>query len=226
MSSRTVLFAAFVAVLAALGIATTTVAFRPAAASMNAPANVGVVNLSTIVDRMKERQEWDVRLKSLESAITEEGRARRAKLEATAKEIEPISEGTERESRIDQFRMQEIKDTEWLNIKKLEIDRERSLKWQSLYRSIREGTKKLSEREGLDLVIVDDSKTELRVQRNEKVPMEAQALEQIASLRVLFGSKAIDVTEKLLVQIDNDRSLAAPANSSAIPTNLPAAAPR
>ena len=68
---------------------------------MNAPANVGVVNLSTVIDRMKERQEWEVRLKALESAISEEGRARRAKLEASAKEIEPMSEGAERESRID-----------------------------------------------------------------------------------------------------------------------------
>lgn len=182
---------------------------------MNAPANVGVVNLSTVIDRMKERQEWEVRLKALESAITEEGRARRAKLETSAKEIEPMSEGAERESRIDQYRMQEIKDNEWFNMKKLEIDRERSLKWQSLYRSIREGTKKLAEREGLDVVLVDDSKTELRVQRNEKVPMEAQALEQIAALRVLFGSKAVDVSEKLLVQLDNDRSLAAPAGTTA-----------
>ncbi len=223
MTTRRAFLAAFLAILVTLAIATTSGAFRPAAASMNAPANVGVVNLSTIVDRMKERQEWDVRLKALESAITEEGRARRTKLEAFAKEIEPMSEGTERESRIDQFRMQEIKDAEWLNGKKLEIDRERSLKWQSLYRSIREGTRKLSEREGLDLVIVDDSKTELRVQRNEKVPMEAQALEQIASLRVLFGSKAIDVTEKLLVQLDNDRSLGAATGASGLPN--PASTP-
>ena len=97
---------------------------------MNAPANVGVVNLSTVIDRMKERQEWEVRLKALESAL------------------------------------------------------------------------------------VDDSKTELRVQRNEKVSMEAQALEQIAALRMLFGSKAVDVSEKLLVQLDNDRSLAAPAGTT------------
>ncbi len=220
MTTRHAFLAACFAILATLTIATTTDAFRPSNASMNAPANVGVVDLSTIIDRMKERQEWDVRLKALESTITEEGRARRAKLEAFAKEIEPMSEGAERESRIDQFRMQEIKDAEWLNGKKLELDRERSLKWQSLYRSIREGTKKLSEREGLDLVLVDDSKTELRVQRNDKVPMEAQALEQIASLRVLFGSKAIDVSEKLLVQLDNDRSLSAPPAATGIPSTL------
>ncbi len=214
MSRHTLVFAAVISAAAALALAATSGAFRPASASMNAPANVGVVNLSTVIDRMKERQEWEVRLKALESAISEEGRARRAKLEASAKEIEPMSEGAERESRIDRYRMQEIKDNEWFNMKKLEIDRERSLKWQSLYRSIREGTKKLAEREGLDVVLVDDSKTELRVQRNEKVPMEAQALEQIAALRMLFGSKAVDVSEKLLVQLDNDRSLAAPAGTT------------
>ena len=98
-------------------------------------------------------------------------------------------------------------------LKELELDRERSLKWQAVYRAVREGAAKLAENERLDMIVVDDSKIELQTQRaKDAPPLETQAKSQISQLRVLYAGKSIDVTEKLIVQINNSRSTATAAS--------------
>ena len=86
-------------------------------------------------------------------------------------------------------------------------DRERSLKWQAIYRAVREGAARLADSEKFDMIVVDDSKIEIQTQRaKDAPPLEAQAKAQITQLRVLNAGKSIDVTEKLIVQINNNRS--------------------
>ena len=92
--------------------------------------------------------------------------------------------------------------------KELEVDRETSLKWQAVYRSVREGAKKLAEAEKYDLIVVDDSRVEIRTQRAQNAPsLTQQAQSQISQLRVLYAGRTVDVTDKLIVQINNARSL-------------------
>ena len=72
---------------------------------------------------------------------------------------------------------------------------------------MREAAKRLAETEGYDLVLVDDSRIEIRTQRGQNAPgLEAQAQSQIAQLRVLYSSRTVDVTEKIIVQINNARA--------------------
>ena len=94
-------------------------------------------------------------------------------------------------------------------MKELELDREKSLKWQAVYRSVREGAARLAEAERYELIVVDDSKIELQVQRSKDAPpLEVQVKSQIAQIRVLHSAKTVDVTEKLVVQINNARASA------------------
>ena len=94
-------------------------------------------------------------------------------------------------------------------MKDLELDRERSLKWQSIYRSVRDGAAKLAADEKYELVVVDDSKLDIQPQRSKDAPpLEVQVKSQIAQIRVLHSAKSVDVTEKLIVQINNARASA------------------
>ncbi|MEY3025827.1 MAG: OmpH family outer membrane protein [Phycisphaerales bacterium] len=187
-------------------------ALRPSIAPAP-PTSVGVVNLDALFDRLDEAAEWDVKLRNLEAGVGAELQSRRAELEALGREIETMAEGPAKDGKIDDLRLMRLRIEQWTGMKELELDRERSLKWQSLYRAIREGAAKLSENEGYQLILVDDSKIEIKTQRGrEAPPLETQAQGQIAALRVLHAARVVDVTEKLRVQINNARA-AAPAGN-------------
>lgn len=197
------------ALLAAGFLAGSADARRPSAV-FAAPTAIGVVNMASVFDRLNEAAEWDVKIKNLEAKIGEEAQARRKELESGAKELEAMAEGPDKERRLDGLRLKKLQVEQWLMMKDLEVDRERSLKWQSVYRAVREGSAKLCEQEKLDLVMVDDSKIEIQVQRSKDAPpLETQAKSQISALRILHSAKTVDVTEKLIVQINNNRAAGA-----------------
>ena len=114
-----------------------------------------------------------------------------------------------RSQKIDMLRLKKLQAEQWGVMKELELDRERSLKWQSVYRAVREGAAKLAEAEKFDLIMVDASRIEISTQRaKDAPPLETQAKSQISALRILHAAKTIDVTEKLIVQINNSRGSA------------------
>jgi hypothetical protein len=118
-----------------------------------------------------------------------------------------MANGSEKDARLDELRLKKLQAEQWSGLKELEVDRERSLKWQAVYRTLREGAKQLAEAEKYELIIVDDSRIEIQTQRSQNSPpLEAQAKGQIAELRVLYAGKLIDVTDKLIVQLNNARS--------------------
>ena len=187
------------------------------------PTAIGVIDLAKLFDGLGECAEWDVRIKALEARVMDEARARKASLESGLKEVEAMTEGVEKENRLDALRLQKLQAEQRSLGCEMEADRERSLKWQSVYRSVREGAKKLGEAEGYQLVVIDDSKIEIQTQRAQNSPpLETQAKGQIAQLRVLYADRTIDVTDKLIVQLNNKRSSSVtPASSSATTATKP-----
>jgi hypothetical protein len=157
---------------------------------MAPPSAIGVVNMATVFDRLNEAAEWDV-------------------------QIEAMADGPEKEQKLDALRLKKLQSEQWGMMKELELDRERSLKWQSIYRAVREGAARLSDAEKFDLILVDDSKIEITTQRGkDQPPLETQAKSQISALRILHSAKTIDVTEKLIVQINNSRGSSAASAST------------
>jgi len=200
--------------IATLGfLGTSAQAIRPIAVPAP-PTAVGTVDLARLFDSLAAAKEWDVRIKELEAKAMDDGRAKKAALDASLKEVEAMAAGPEKDTRMDAMRLARLQAEQWSQLKELEVDRERSLKWQAIYRSVREGARKLAEAEGYGMIVVDDSRIEITTQRGQNAPpLETQAKSQIASLRVLYAGKSIDVTDKLRVQLDNDRT-GSPANAT------------
>ena len=172
------------------------------------PSAIGIVDMATVFDKLVESAEWDVKIKALEARAGEEMGRRKADLDALAKELEALSDGAEKDAKLDSLRLKRLQAEQWAGFKELEVDRETSLKWQAVYRSVREGAKKLAEAEKYDLIVVDDSRVEIRTQRAQNAPsLTQQAQSQISQLRVLYAGRTVDVTDKLIVQINNARSL-------------------
>jgi len=172
------------------------------------PSAIGIVDMATVFDKLEESAEWDVKIKALEARAGEEMGRRKADLDALAKELEAMSDGAEKDAKLDSLRLKRLQAEQWAGFKELEVDRETSLKWQAVYRSVREGAKTLAEAEKYDLIVVDDSRVEIRTQRAQNAPsLTQQAQSQISQLRVLYAGRTVDVTDKLIVQINNARSL-------------------
>ena len=209
MTRTTLTIVVLSAALAGAGFLAATAEARRNPAYMAPPTSIGVVNMAAVFDRLNEAAEWDVKIKNLEAKIGEELRARRAELEAGAKQVEAMPDGPEKELKLDGLRLKKLQAEQWGVMKELELDREKGLKWQSVYRAVREGAARLSEAEKFYLIMVDDSKIEITTQRGkDQPPLETQAKSQISALRILHSAKTIDVTEKLIVQINNSRGSA------------------
>ena len=188
-----------------------------------APARVAVVDLVKVIERLNERSDWEVQIAALGKKIQEEFAARRKAIEDMAKQMEQAADA-ERNSIRDRVAFEQLQFEQWEQIKKIEVDRERALMWQSMYRNVRSESQKLADAEGYDIILVNDGVGEIQLQRESKTPLEAQAQEQIVRRRVLYAAKTVDVTDQLVVRMNNARGSAATPTAPGAPP-APAAAP-
>lgn len=210
---------------AAGGAAIAALAGQATATARNAPAptRVAVVDLVKVIERLDERSDWEVQIGALGKKVQEEFAARRKEIEGMADDLEKASEA-DRAALRDKVAFEQLRFEQWEQIKKIEIDRERALMWQSMYRNVRAESQKLAEAEGYDVVLVNDGVGEINLQRDGKAPLEAQAQEQIVRRRVLFAAKSVDVTDQLVVRMNNAHgSTARPAAPGAPSPTAPAA---
>ena len=189
-----------------------------------APTRVATVDLVKVIERLNERSDWEVQITALGKKIQDEYTTRRKSLEELAKKMDAAPEG-ERAGMRDKLAFDQLTLQQWETIKKVEVDRERALMWQSMYRNIRAESQKMADADGWDVVMVNDGVTEIQLQRDSKQPLEAQAQEQIVRRRVLFASKTTDVTDQLVVRMNNAHGATKTAGeASAAPASAPAPA--
>jgi outer membrane protein len=172
-----------------------------AAAMAAPPVAVATVDVAKVFDKLNENADWQIQIRNLASSYGEELRARQSELEKLLKELEAVTEPARRNELADDIAMKRLRLEEWARLKQGEVDRERSLMWQSMYRAIRDEARKVAESEGYQLVVVDDSQTEVRPSREVKAPLEEQVKQQIASLRMLYAAPTIDISDKVVVRI-------------------------
>jgi Skp family chaperone for outer membrane proteins len=185
-----------------------------------APARVATVDLVKVIERLDERSDWEVQIADIGKKVQAEFTEKRKSLEDMAKRLEGASEA-ERGGLRDRLAFEQLQFEQWERIKKVEIDRERALMWQSMYRNVRSESQKLADAEGWDVVLVNDGVSEIQLQRDSKTPMEQQAQEQIVRRRILFAAKATDITDQLVVRMNNARAAAGgkPADAGAAPAS-------
>jgi Skp family chaperone for outer membrane proteins len=217
----------FAGLLAAAAVgAAAAIASRSADATARmapAPTRVATVDLVKVIERLNERSDWEVQITGLGKKIQDEYTVRRKSLEELAKKMDAAPEA-ERAGLRDKLAFDQLTLQQWETIKKVEVDRERALMWQSMYRNIRAESQKMADADGWDVVMVNDGVTEIQLQRDSKQPLEAQAQEQIVRRRVLFASKTTDVTDQLVVRMNNAHGATKPAGDAApAPAPAPAA---
>ena len=85
----------------------------------------------------------------------------------------------------------------------MELEVEKAIQLQDLYRSMRAAIEALSTAEGYDLVLVDDSSDELPFERESRMSPQVQVLQQIATRKILYRNSALDITIDLATRMNN-----------------------
>ena len=170
---------------------------------MAAPTAVAVVDVSRLVEEIDERGEWDMRIEALRAAVEQEFKNRQAAAERRLEESENASDEITRQTIRDEVALMQLRTQEWAIVKGQELDRERSLKWQSIYRNLRRESARIAETDGYELVLVNDATGEIRTNPASQTPLEQQVLTQMLNRRILFTADPIDITEQLIVRMNN-----------------------
>ena len=184
-----------------LAYASSVNASRPA--GWTAAGQTAIVDVAKVFEEIEERINWDIRIESMRSSIEAEARSRSQAMERRLKESETLTDPDARQKMRDEVALMQLRLEQWGNAKAREVDREEALKWRSIYRNLMRETKRVAEAEGIDIVLVDDSGSEIRTENNAQVPLQAQVIQQITTRRVLFAKNTIDITDQVIIRMNN-----------------------
>jgi len=167
------------------------------------PTRVATVNLGTLVDKLQEKAEWEIKLRNLQSQIMEEIRVRKTKLDELVAQVNAMQDPAKKMTSLEEAQLQKLELDQWATMKERELDREASLMWRQIYKHIREEAGKLAESKGYDYVIVAEPGDDIQLGGDSRVPATQRALEQIGRRRLLYTSPAHDITEELGTRMNN-----------------------
>ena len=167
------------------------------------PTPVALVNVARVFDQIGERSEWDIRIEALKTSIRETASSRQATMQRRLAESEQATDPDERQKIRDEVALMQIRFEEWARVKNVEVDREESLKWRSIYRNLRREAARVAENEGFAMVMVDDTVGEISTSPGSQIPLQQQVLEQITNRRLLYATKTVDISDQVIVRMNN-----------------------
>ncbi|MDA1007894.1 MAG: hypothetical protein O2800_02670 [Planctomycetota bacterium] len=173
------------------------------------PSAVANLDLPSVLERLTQRADMEAGLAAKRRSFDEELSVRSRSLEERTKAADAKPEAQRQLDR-DEVALSQLQLREWALMRHSEVDREEALQWQNLYRSIQAEVARLAEADGYDYVMVYDGSAEFRRDRAAQTPLSQQVVDQIMRRRVIYAATKDDITEKLVIRMNNSRA-AAPA---------------
>lgn len=167
------------------------------------PTVVVTVNRKVVLDGLNERAEAEAQLIAKTEDLDTERERRKEELNSLGTQIQAMEKGPDRDKLIAGFERKNLDYQGFRRYAETKLDIEKSLLYESLYISISEAITLMAESEGYDLVIVDDSKAPFTVNSNARTSREVQILQQIADRRIMYANPMIDITQDLIVRMNN-----------------------
>ncbi len=177
--------------------------FAGRAAAPN-PAVVAVVRIGPLFDGLKQRAAAAAGVDQLLDQIETEAQARQEAIETLKEEHGNTVDATDRETLADKIALDTLKNDSWLQTAKREHELDKAVRLQDLYKKVFDAIQTLAMTEGYDLVIVDDSGDALPFDRSSRLVPQAQVLQQLAMRKVLFVNPTLDITEDLIMRMNNE----------------------
>jgi Skp family chaperone for outer membrane proteins len=167
------------------------------------PPIVATVRIEPLFDGLHQRAEAKTMISALEEDLIAKQGQRQETINQLEIELEDVVAANRREELTDNIAMERMKHNFWFQEARMELEVEKALRLQELYKSVKEAIADLAESEGYDIVMLNDSSDELPFDRESRMPAQIQILQQIATRKMLYLSPATDVTEDLIVRMNN-----------------------
>ncbi len=164
---------------------------------------IALVRIDALFDELEQRAEARIALRQMELDVTDELRNRTEEITRLQAEIENVVATTRRRELVDDIAIKQLQLRFWQQAAAMELEVEKAVQLQSLYRSMRAAIEPLATAEGYDLVIVDDSSDDLPFDRESRVSPQVQVLQQIATRKILYRNSALDITMDLATRMNN-----------------------
>ena len=170
-----------------------------------APTVVVTLNLQRVVAQLDERAESAVSLEEMRKRAADQDVVWQQDLEALEAELKaiPATQPESAEAKRDKLRLKVLEYNEWVRLQSERLDIETSLLLRDLYRSVQGELAELCEVQGYDIVLIDDSRKELIVNKKLNVQLELQVRKQLSERRVLYASPNVDITDALIERMNN-----------------------
>lgn len=166
------------------------------------PTSVATVNLNQVLGGLDQRTEVEAGLQKKRDAFLAEKQSREDAIKALRERLEPAT-GPERESLQEQIVMQQIMFEGWINLQTAEIDIDRTLLVESLFRQIKEAAEEHARAQGYQIVVINDADEQFALNPKSNIPRSAQLREQISSRRILFAENTVDISNDLIARMNN-----------------------
>ena len=164
---------------------------------------VAVVRINTLFDQLLQRADARIDLLRLEGDVSEERERRTAELTQMQAELEEVVAAGSRAKLSDELALKGLQMQFWYREAMTELEVEKAILLQDLYKSMRATLADLATAEGYDLVLIDDASDELPFDRESQLAPQLQVLQQIATLKILYRNKALDITLDLAERMNN-----------------------
>ena len=186
----------------ALGLIAGYQALAQRGAGMSPPI-IATVRIEPLFDGLHQRAEAETMISAFEEKITAQQGRRQEIINELEIELEDVVAANRREELTDKIAMERMKLQFWFQQARMELEVEKALRLQELYKSVKEAIVDLAEAEGYDIVMLNDASNELLFDRESRIPAQVQILQQIANRKLLYLSPATDVTDDLIVRMNN-----------------------
>ena len=167
------------------------------------PTVVVTVNRKVVLDGLNERAEAEAQLRAKSEDIKAEDVRRKEELNDLRTKINAMEKGPDKDKLLTGYERKNLDYQGFRRYAETKSDIEISLLYESLYKSISTAITLMAESEGYDLVIVDDSKAPFTDNPDARVSREGHILQQIAVRRIMYANPMIDITQDLIVRMNN-----------------------
>lgn len=181
------------------------------------PTVVVTVNLGAVLEKLDQRADLDANLKTMTDKLKTENEQRTAEVTKMQADMDKLladlqnaahpKQKDEIQTQIDTLQetgnLTHLKHQAWARFNESKMDVEAALAYQDLYRNIKTAIAQMAGAAKYDVVLVDDSRGELSTDPDSRLSKEAQIIRQIIGRRMLYANPAIDITDDLIVRMNN-----------------------
>lgn len=162
------------------------------------PTAVAVVNMERVFDSLREKTEIEAQMRARAERLNREQEQRHRNIQQLRQDLEVLAPGSEAYTQKEaEMREAVMAFRLWTELEHQQLEIDRGLHLEGLYRRTLEGIRETASERGYDLVLYKESP--LQLQGGD--PAEVQ--QQIALRKVLYANDSIDITDDVVQRMNN-----------------------